>query len=156
MRTSIYKEVEIFRTGALLNTRVFYYIHAETSSGFFRKLASRPLERGKEQKSQARVECFVKLASGEGDAISLSCMSPLDRRKNSHGFEGQDVDVQSPSENVVCIDETTDQILSKLLPSLRTTIFHPNYREPPLLSSQTFGAVARSEVRRSYNTWGKD
>ena len=155
MRTSIYKEVEIFRTGALLNTYgSFCYIHAENVSGFFRQLASRPLERWKEQKSQERVECFVKLASGEGDAISLCCMSQLDRRKNSHGFKGHDVDdIQSPSENIIiCIDETTDQILSELLPSLRTTIFHPSYGEPPLLSSQTFGAVARSEVRRSYDT----
>ncbi|KAI4235839.1 MAG: hypothetical protein LQ349_002904 [Xanthoria aureola] len=139
MRTSIYKEVEIFRTG------------------FFRKLASRPLERWKEQQSQERVECFVKLASGAGDAISLCCISQLDRRKNSHGLEGHDVDdFQSLSGNLICIDETTDQILSKLLPSLRTTIFHPSYREPPLLSSQTFSAVARSEdklLAQSFNLW---
>ncbi|KAI4257068.1 MAG: hypothetical protein L6R42_005877 [Xanthoria sp. 1 TBL-2021] len=83
-------------------------------------------------------------------------MAQLDRRKNSHNFEGHDLNIQSPTESIICIDETTDQILSKLLPFMRTTIFHPSYREPPLLSGHTFGAVVGSQdklLAQSFNLW---
>ncbi|KAL9039225.1 MAG: hypothetical protein Q9180_002654, partial [Flavoplaca navasiana] len=52
---------------------------------------------------------------------------------------------------MVCIDETTDQIFSKLLPYIRSTIFHPSYGEPPLHSSQTFRAISQSVASRSYD-----
>lgn len=150
MRTSIYKEVDVFRTGAFQTHRSS--TSALNVSGLFRKLASRHLERCREQKSHEWGGCSVKFATGETDRRPLSFMAQLDRRKNSHNSEGHDLNIQSPTESIICIDETTDQILSKLLPFMRTTIFHPSYREPPLLSSQTFGAVVGSEVRRSYDT----
>lgn len=146
MRTSIYKEVDTFRTGA-------FYTHGSSTSplnvsGLFRKRAFRHLERCREQKSQEWGECFVKFATGETDSKPLSFMAQLDRRKNGQNIEGHDPGIQPSIESIVCIEETTDQILSKLVPFMRTTILHPDYREPPLLSGQTFGAVVGSEVRR--------
>ena len=83
-------------------------------------------------------------------------MAQLDRQKESEDLERPDLDVQSLTERIICIHETTDQILSKVLPFMRSAMLHTSYREPPLLSSQTFGAVVDSEVRRKYDTWEKD
>ncbi|KAL8673372.1 MAG: hypothetical protein Q9168_002198, partial [Polycauliona sp. 1 TL-2023] len=139
MRTSIYKEVDVFCTG------------------YFGKMASRQLERCEEQKSQERGECFIKFATGATDSgSSLSFICQLDRRKEAGGFETRDHHTQGPMQRIMCIDGTADQILSKLLPYMRKTILHPNYNEPPLLSSQTFGAISRSEdklLATSFDLW---
>ncbi len=94
------------------------------------------------QNWQERGTCFVNFASAESDSSPLSLSAQLERH---------DPNIQNSTESAVCIDETTDQILAKLLPYLRTTIFHPSYREPPLLSSQTFCAVVESQVSRSHS-----
>ncbi|KAL8882488.1 MAG: hypothetical protein Q9192_007575, partial [Flavoplaca navasiana] len=119
-------------------------------------IASRQLAGFEEQKSQEWVSCFVKLATGGTEHSSLPFTAQLDRRKDYQSNEGRDLNMQLPIERIVCIDETTDQVFSKLLPYMRSTIFHPSYGEPPLLSSQTFGMIVQSEdklLAQSFNLW---
>ncbi|KAL8982461.1 MAG: hypothetical protein Q9205_003029 [Flavoplaca limonia] len=91
------------------------------------------------------------MATGGTEPSSMPFIAQLDRRKDYQSDEGHDLNMQFPIERIVCMDETTDQVVSKLLPYMRSTIFHPSYGEPPLLSSQTFGMIVQSEVSRSYS-----
>lgn len=119
--------------------------------GHFRRIASHQLAGSEEQKSQEWVSCFVKIATGGTEPSSLPFIAQLDRRKEYRSYEGHDLNMQFPIERIVCIDETTDQVFSKLLPHMRSTIFHPSYGEPPLLSSQTFGMIVQLEVFKNYS-----
>ncbi|KAL8644710.1 MAG: hypothetical protein Q9226_007630 [Calogaya cf. arnoldii] len=131
-------------------------VRALNVSGLFCKVASHHLERRREQNIQEWGECFIEFASGDTISSPLSFMAKLDRRKESEDLERPDLDVQTPTERIICIHETTDQTLSKLLPFMQSNILHTSYREPPLLSSPTFGAVLESEdklLAQSFNLW---
>ncbi|KAL8766346.1 MAG: hypothetical protein Q9209_006873 [Squamulea sp. 1 TL-2023] len=84
-------------------------------------------------------ECIIKLAAANDNLSPLSFSAQLDQ-----------------AENVVCIDQTPDQISSKLLPYMRAIISHPGYEEPPLLSKRTFNIAVGSEdklIAQSFDLW---
>ncbi|KAL8785221.1 MAG: hypothetical protein Q9213_003490 [Squamulea squamosa] len=122
-------------------TRVSEKTHgrAQKVRGVFRKLASCNLERLRGHNPHEQGECIIKFAAADCDLSPLSFSAQLDQ-----------------ADSVVCVDQTPDQVSSKLLPYMRATVSHPSYEEPPLLSNRTFGIAVRSEdtlLAQSFDLW---
>ncbi|KAL9604556.1 MAG: hypothetical protein Q9179_001816 [Wetmoreana sp. 5 TL-2023] len=112
VRTNIYKELDVFNTGA------------------FGIMASRLLERSQGQSRLRRGQYSIRFAHAEKDVAPISFGARLEQRQDTQNAGTFGTETLPTALEVPFLDETPEQISSKLLPYMQMTISHLSYEEP--------------------------
>ncbi|KAL8948146.1 MAG: hypothetical protein Q9222_005645 [Ikaeria aurantiellina] len=120
VRTNIYKELEVFQTG------------------LFQEFASRFLEHYKFESGMTSRQCYVNYVSTESDVRPMSFSSQDTIQGNSQQRGEPQPNEEHEEINARYLNETTEQISSKLLPFMQAIVLQLIDHEPPLLTKQTF------------------